>query len=74
MEKFSGRKKPLVVPCVRVETDSGEILNTEAFDLGSDPNVVAAFMRYYRDNPREREALTDPEEAIRRFGNAQSAS
>ncbi|GAA1321012.1 hypothetical protein GCM10020360_26580 [Nonlabens tegetincola] len=59
------------LPCVRVETESGRSYAIKAIELGSDPNVVAAFIRYYRDNPRERERLVDPATAISHFSEAQ---
>ncbi|QIM19404.1 hypothetical protein G7066_13970 [Leucobacter coleopterorum] len=60
-----------VLPCVRIEADGGRIFHVDATELGSDPNVVAALMQCYLDHPQERDALTDPEEAIRRFSEAQ---
>ncbi|QIM19406.1 hypothetical protein G7066_13980 [Leucobacter coleopterorum] len=70
VNKGTERRKR-VVPCVRIEADGGRVFHVEAFELGSDPNVVAAFACYYLDHPQERDALTDPEEAIRRFSDAQ---
>ncbi len=68
--KSAGRRKRFV-PAVRIEADKGRVFHVEAFELGSDPNVVAAFILYYRDHLRDREALSDPEESIRRFREAQ---
>lgn len=71
MRKDAGRKGR-TVPCVTIEASDGRVFNIEAFELGSDPNVVAAFIRHHRDHPQAREWLVDPEDAIRRFQDAQT--
>lgn len=63
--------KARAVPCLAIELTSGDVLLAEATELGSDPNAVAAFIRYYRDNPRARERLVDPAAAISHFSEAQ---
>ena len=68
--KPAGRKKTELVPSVRIETDQGRVYYVEAFELGSDPNVVAALMQFYLERPQDRELLTNPEDAIRRFAEA----
>lgn len=60
------------VPAVRIETLRGHTFDVKAFDLGSDPNVVAALIQFYLDHPQYREYLTDPEKAIRIFSEAQT--
>ncbi len=46
---------------------NGEIVRSSAQALGSDPNVVAAIIRFYLEHPEHRDALKDSEEALRRF-------
>ncbi|GAA1794926.1 hypothetical protein [Leucobacter iarius] len=46
---------------------NGDIVRSSAQALGSDPNVVAAIIRFYLEHPEHRDALSDPEEALRRF-------
>ncbi|MFD5601334.1 hypothetical protein ACFWHR_14910 [Leucobacter sp. NPDC058333] len=69
--KPAGRKKTELVPSVRIETDQGRVYYVEAFELGSDPNAVAALVRFYLGRPQDRELLTNLEEAIRHFSDAQ---
>lgn len=73
MRKAAGRKDR-TVPCVTIEAADGRVFNIEAFELGSDPNAVAAFIRYHRDHPQAREWLVDPEDAIQRFQDAHTQS
>lgn len=70
VNKGTGRKKRMV-SCVRIEARGSRVFYVEVRELGSDPNVVAALMQYYLERPQERDALVDPEEAIRRFRDAQ---
>lgn len=48
--------------------ESGTV-RVSAQALGSDPNVVAAIIRFYLEHPEHRDALSDPEEALKRFRN-----
>lgn len=71
VNKGTERKKRMV-SCVRIDVEDGRVFHVDIVELGSDPNVVAALMRYYLDRPQERHVLANPEEAIRRFSEAQS--
>jgi hypothetical protein len=42
--------------------------------MGSDPNVVAAIVRFYLDHPEQRDALSDPVEALRRVEQAEPST
>ena len=64
------KKRP--VSCVRIDADDGRVFHVDIVELGSDPNIVAAFMQYYLDRPQERDLLAHPEDAIRRFKDAQA--
>ncbi len=64
--------KGRVVSCVRIDTRDRDTFYVDIVQLGSDPNVVAAFMQYYLDRPQERDLLAHPEDAIRRFTDAQA--
>lgn len=70
VNKGNSRKKRMV-SCVRIEARGSRVFYVDVRELGSDPNVVAALMQYYLERPQERDALADPEEAIRRFSDAQ---
>ncbi|KAM9863246.1 hypothetical protein ACI1US_00842 [Leucobacter sp. BZR 635] len=54
-----------------IEARDGRIFTAEGLELGSDPNVVAAFIAHHRDHAEAREWLVDPADAIRRFADAQ---
>lgn len=69
-----GRKPGQPVSCVSLETNDGRVYDLEALELGSDPTVVAAFIAYHRDHEQARKWLVDPEDAIRRFRDAQQPS
>lgn len=71
VNKGSENKKRLV-PCVRIDAGNDRVFYVDIVQLGSDPNVVAALMQFYLDRPQYRDALVNPEEAIRRFSNAQA--
>lgn len=67
----AGASQHRMVPCVTIMAADGTAFNVPALELGSDPNVVSAFLVHHRDRPEARKWLTNPEEAIRRFQAAQ---
>lgn len=50
------------------------VVHVGAEELASDPNVVAAFIRYDLDHPKHRELPTTRQTAIQRFRDAPTAS
>ncbi len=48
----------------------GRPIRVSAQSLGSDPNVVAAIIQFYLQHPQHRDALAEPEVAMKRFEGA----
>ncbi|WP_344032686.1 hypothetical protein [Leucobacter iarius] len=46
---------------------TGAVMEINQHGLRSDPKAVAAIVRFYLEHPEHRDALSDPEEALRQF-------
>jgi hypothetical protein len=61
----------VVEPMIVFRRTSGEAYEVSCGRIGSDPNVVAAIVRFYLDHPEQRDALRNPVEALRRVEQAE---
>jgi hypothetical protein len=64
----------MVNPELVIRTFDGATYRLRSERIGSDPNIVAAIVRFYLDHPEQRDALSDPVEALRRVEQAEPST